>query len=367
MSVDLSQKVAHLCRDFRAVLAFVEFIPYELEKRIVARLGLVKIEALASIAGAFKNELKRSVGATKAAEVAHLETLLTQLRKDVDDGIRDNRNAQIGHSLKLSLTEIPEQWLFMGHSTFGILKSDIDDIEAAIKAIDPSYTAAAVPPLPGQAVLADWAANPELGPPGGIRFAQVYAGPWTPDIMAMMPGGSLLQDATIRVMGLRLMIRQAGLLLMPFLTRGQQDGIWSRLLMELALIDFVSLEEAVFAGNAQGGTPSLVDEWTAASHAGVNILMNGRTGLPFERLGWKDSIRNKVCAHMDLNVASSLLDMSNWPMNLGQFDRAVSDLCGFIGQAALNDIRTEFLGKRIAPVKNALKLAGLNAPKWSAT
>jgi hypothetical protein len=80
------------------------------------------------------------------------------------------------------------------------------------------------------------------------RFAQVYAGPWTPDIMAMMPGGSQLQDASLRVMGLRLMIRQTGLLLVPFIQAGQQHGIWTRLLTELALIDFVSLEEAVFTG-----------------------------------------------------------------------------------------------------------------------
>ena len=60
MAVDLAKKVAHLALDFRATVQLVQFIPYELEKRIVARLGLVKIEAPYGILGAYKNELKRA-------------------------------------------------------------------------------------------------------------------------------------------------------------------------------------------------------------------------------------------------------------------------------------------------------------------
>jgi hypothetical protein len=40
MPTDLSVKVAHLIRDFVAVRHLAEFIEHELEKRVVARLGL---------------------------------------------------------------------------------------------------------------------------------------------------------------------------------------------------------------------------------------------------------------------------------------------------------------------------------------
>src|SRR5215471_14068456 len=109
MSVDLAVKVAHLIRDFRAVLCLVEFIEHELEKRIVARLGLVKVEALHSIASAYKNDIKRAIDPPRRADIAPLEDMLAQLRLDVDSGIRDMRNAQVGHSLQLPIEQIPEQ------------------------------------------------------------------------------------------------------------------------------------------------------------------------------------------------------------------------------------------------------------------
>src|SRR5262245_22894891 len=140
MTIDLAKKAAHLARDFRATLQFVEFIPYELEKRIIARLGLVKIEALHSIVGAYKNKLKRSACGGRGNEIAELERLIDRLRTDIEGGIRAARNAQAGHSLTLSLKEIPEHWLFMGHLTFLILSQDIAEIEALIQSIDATYT-----------------------------------------------------------------------------------------------------------------------------------------------------------------------------------------------------------------------------------
>lgn len=367
MSVDLPQKIAHLCRDFRATLAFVEFIPYELEKRIVARLGLVKIEALASIAGTFKNELKRVYRATKPTEIAHLETLLTQLRRDVGKGIRECRNAQAGHSLALQIKAIPDQWLFMGHSSYSILVDDLNKIEAAIAAIEPAYTPLQLPPLPDAGILADWAATDGLDNPADIRFAQVYAGPWTPDVASVFPGGHPMQDASLRVMGLSVMIRQMGLLLRPFFHRGEEYGPWAQLLTELGLIDLFSLEEAVFDGNVQGATPSLIDEWAAIRHPGVPALAASRALLPAARLGWRDNIRNKVCAHMDLYVRGAMLDMRNWPLDLGKFDLAINALCNSIRTAARADIRTRYIGIPVTKLNNVVALAGPQSPKWADT
>jgi hypothetical protein len=356
-----------LIRDFRATLVLAEFIPYELEKRIVARLGLVKVEALASIIGAYKNDLKRASGSAKAAEIAAFESLISRLSNDVATGIRDARNIQIGHSLAQTLQGIPEKWLFMGRSSYTVLSDDLSEIETAIQGLDQAYVSLSVGAGPPPDLLAAWYAIPDLGPPGAIRFAQVYAGPWTPDIASMMPGGSSLQDASLRVLGLRLMIRQVGLLLQPLIQRGMDKGLWGRLLYEIVLIDLFALEEAAFDGNAKGGTPSLVDEWTGEGHAGVAALQAGRAALDPDRLRWRDDIRNKVCAHMDLHTPSSLLDIVNWPVNFSALDAAVLTLCRVIGDAAALDIRTTYMRSPVQHMKSALALAGPTAPRWSQT
>jgi hypothetical protein len=69
MACDLNIKTARLISDFRAVFKLVEFIEHELEKRIVARLGLIKVEALIALAGAYKNEIKRNLGPSRAGAV----------------------------------------------------------------------------------------------------------------------------------------------------------------------------------------------------------------------------------------------------------------------------------------------------------
>lgn len=366
MAVDLAIKVAHLARDFRATLDFVAYLPYELEKRIIARLGLVKIEALHSIIGAYKNELKRTMGTTKTQEIATLEGLIDRLRTDIDGGIRAARNAQVGHVLALPIAQIPEQWLFMCHSTYTILAQDLSTIETAIQAIDPAYATAPPAPALAPALLQSWALPTSLGPPGQIRFAQIYAGPWTPGLVSMVPGGHQMQDASLRVFGLRLMIRQVGLILMPFIANGGYGNLYGRLLHELALIDLYSLEEAIYQGNAPGNTASLVSEWTAVGHNGVGTLQAGQATLDPSRIGWRDDIRNKVCAHMDPNVPKSMLDPTNWPMVLNSFYQAIALLCTIAGDAADKDIRTKLLTAPVRPLSGVLGLAN-QPPDWANT
>jgi len=164
MATDLSIKVGHLIRDFVAVRHLAEFIEHELEKRVVARLGLVKIEALNAIAGAYKNEIKRTAAPDKAAAIKHVEQLLTHLRVDVESGIRDARNAQVGHSLGLPVERIPEHWLFMGHSTFSILEQDLGKIDAALRSLDSGYTGAQSLPALDPKLRDSWCAPEALGP-----------------------------------------------------------------------------------------------------------------------------------------------------------------------------------------------------------
>jgi len=367
MAIDLAKKVAHLARDFRETLQLVEFIPYELEKRIVARLGLVKIEALHGILGAYKNELRRAASGTRNYEIAELERLITKMKTDVDTGIRNARNVQVGHSLALGFGEIPEHWLFMGHSTFSILSQDIGEIETIIQTLDATYSAAPAPPVPHASLLPAWRHPNLLGPPAALRFAQVYAGPWTPDVASILPGGHPMQDASLRVLGLCIMMRQLGMVLVPVIAAEGYGSVRARLLHELTMIDFFALEEAVYEGNPRGNTTSLVTEWTAQNHPGVPLLLAGRATLNPDRTKWRDQIRNKVCAHMDSDVPAGMLEMPNWPLIPQDFHAAVERLCQIVVQAARTDIRTAFMTTPVSPIMNALGLARVNAPNWADT
>jgi hypothetical protein len=367
MAVELAKKISHLARDFRATLELVEFIPYELEKRIVARLGLVKIEALHGILGAYKNQLKRASSGSDQNKIVDLERLIERLKRDIDGGIRAARNAQAGHNLTQSFQEIPEHWLFMGHSTFSILSDDIAEIETLIQLIDANYRAAPVPLPAAPSLLLAWAHPSVLGPPNAVRFAQVYAGPWTPDVASILPGGHPMQDAGLRVLGLCIMLRQLGMVLVPMIASEGYDSVRTRLLHELAMIDLFALEEAVYEGNPRGNTTSLVAEWTAENHPAVAYLVAARGKLNQGRNQWRDQIRNKVCAHMDLDVSAAMLEMPNWPMVPQEFHDAVGQLCMFVVQAARMDIRTSIMTTPVSALKGVVGLGSIKAPNWANT
>lgn len=366
MATDLNIKVAHLVRDFSAVRLLAEFIEHELEKRVVARLGLIKIEALNTVAGAYKNEIKRKATPDKAGAIKDLENLLTRLRVDVEGGIRDARNAQVGHSLGLPVERIPEHWLFMGHSTFAILEQDLGAIDAALRTLDSGYLGAQSIPALDSKLRDFWSAPKALGPANAIRTALVYAGPWTPDVVSLMPGGTAFQDASLRVIGLRLMLRQLGFLILPFWQAGGPVSVWERLLLELSIIDFFALEEAVFDGNVRGGTPSLVAEWSAGKppHKGVAALQAARAGLSAGRIGWRDNVRNKVCAHMDPDVPASMLDVANWLLAPADLFAEIERLCGMVGSTARLDARTKYLTGPTLTCGSAQQIAGPRAPRW---
>src|SRR5579871_1848554 len=82
---------------------------------------------------------------------------------------------------------------------------------------------------------------------------------------------------------------------------------------------------------------------------------------------WRDDIRNKVCAHMDLDVPARMLDMRNWPLVAQDFHVAVERLCQIVLQAARTDIRTTFMTTPVRPIRGILGLARVNAPNWADT
>jgi hypothetical protein len=223
--------------------------------------------------------------------------------------------------------------------------------------------------LPLDGNLAEfWRAPDRLGPPAGVRGAVIYAGPWTPDVVGLMPGGTVLQDASLRVLGLRLMLRQIGILMLPFWLEGGPVGMWERLMLELSIINFFALEEAVYDGNSRGNTPSLIAEWAVPPpHKGVATLQASRSSLSPHCEKWRADIRNKVCAHMDMDVPASMLDAANWPMANADFHAEVERLCKIIGNAARLDVRTQYLIGPAISCGNMLQTAGPSAPRWRDT
>ncbi len=369
MPVDLNIKVTRLISDFRAVLALTEFIEHELEKRIIARLGLIKIEALIAIAGTYKNEIRRNLGVRGRTAVTNLETLVTRLRTDVDTGIGNIRNAMAGHLLQLNITEIPSHWLFMGHSTYTILAQDLDQIDLEFRQLDGAYPGAITPPPPDPAFLVGWRLPNVLGPPDALRVVTMQTGLWTPDVIAQVPGGGTFQDASRRVLGLRLSIRQLGFILQPFWCLGGPVSAYERLLIELSIVDFFALEEAIYSGNVRGGTPSLIHEWASATppHAGAAYLTQFRGSLSALITGWRDNVRNKICAHMDPDIAAADLEVDRWPMNVPDFNAEVERLCRLLGAGARLDPRTRiFLAPALTVGNPGVPQPG-GIPRWSET
>ena len=217
MGVDLGLKISRLIGDFKAVLYLIDTIEHELEKRIIARTGLIKLEALISIVGAYKNQRKLSTPAPNPTLISSIEDKIRNLRKDIDGAVRPIRNAMVGHLIAIDAGLVPEYWLFTGNSTYQILLADLEALEDDFSVLDSAYIRApAAPPFNQKFFRNYWRTAPRLGDPSIAREANIQVGLWTPDIV--LPAGveATSDPASIRVLGHRLSIRQLGLILEPF-------------------------------------------------------------------------------------------------------------------------------------------------------
>jgi hypothetical protein len=197
----------------------------------------------------------------------------------------------------------------------------------------------------------------------------MQTGLWTPDVIAPISRDQGLQSASIRVLGLRLSIRQIGLLLLPFWNQGGPVSVYKQLLIELCVVDFFSLEEAIYTGNQRGSTPSLVSEWSTATptHPGAAYLLQHRNDLSPSLNSWRNTVRNKICAHMDSEIAAADLDVSRWPMTINDFNTQLQLLCELFGKAARQDVRTQPFTKPVFSVGTASICHNRDVPRWSET
>ena len=111
-------------------------------------------------------------------------------------------------------------------------------------------------------------------------------------------GSSILDDASIRVLGLRLSIRQLGFIFLPYWVEGGVETIYERLLIEMSVNDYFSLEEAIFTGNVRSSTPSLAHVWASSSpvHRGAgNILGSARPKSRYRQRNSFDNSSEAAC------------------------------------------------------------------------
>ena len=366
MWMDIPAKVARLIGDFWAIYKLANYIEHELEKRIVARLGLFKIDALSNLLPAYKNDLRSRY--RRHREIGKLQSLVDQLRADHDTGIRATRDSLVGHSLHILPEQIGEEWLFLKKSAYNILSEDLCKIDRILLSIDlTDYPGAeAAPPIPGN-LRSRWRQPNLLGDPEQTRFAAVYAGPWSPNVLSIVPGNTTVQDVTLRVVGLMTNLLQVERLIapMPFHFRPE---IYRRLLYELLVSDLVALEEIVYHGppaNRYGPTrTSMLDEWAHGfqDHQGVDELHDFRAQIPVEFSTWKQDIRNKVIAHVDREISIEGMEVNNWPMNLGQFVDFINCFRCAILDASRHDRATSALFTPPTPLQGVLGLARDDGP-----
>ena len=366
MQTDIPAKVARLIGDFWAVSELANYIQHELEKRIVARLGLFKIDALSNLLPVYKNDLRSRYRGH--GRIGELQSLVDQLRVDHDTGIRATRHSLAGHSLHLAPEQIGEGWLFLKKSSYGILSEDLREIDRVLLCIDATdYPGAeAAPPIPGN--LRSYWSQPELlGDPEQVRHVLVYAGIWSPGVSSIVPGNTTVQDVTLRVAGLMTYLLQVERLTVP-IPFHFRPPIYRRLLYELLVSDLVALEETVYHGppsNRYGPTTtSMLDEWRQGfqNHQGVDELLNYRALFPVEFLTWKEDVRNKIIAHVDGGIPIECMEMNNWPINLRQFVDFVESFRIAIFDASRHDIATRALFIPPTPMNNVLGLARNDDP-----
>ncbi len=234
MAKHLPGRVARLISDFLTIDELTKLIDHEMEKRIVARHGLVKLDALLSLIARLKNEIRDALPPGRKKDAEPLEGFIKRLRNDLDNSdMQAGRDAMAAHALHLDLMRIVDTWRCMGETTFGVLEADLKEIETELKRLSTAYPpvftypgASAAPTDPTWRVF--WRLESNLGDPARPRFANVYPGLATAGIVAPVPGGHPAQDATIRAVGLATFLRQVRIMLQPVSRASEVERLFRR-------------------------------------------------------------------------------------------------------------------------------------------
>ncbi|KAA0070012.1 hypothetical protein [Tardiphaga sp. P9-11] len=367
MALHLAGKVARLISDFLTIGELANLIEHQMEKRIIARHGLVKLDALLGLVARLKNEIRGSLPPNRTREITSLERLIARLRKDMENSdLSTGRDAMAAHALHLELLRIVETWKFMGASTYGVLASDLQDINTELLRLANEFPSALT--YPGAAaVLLDptwldvWRQDQVLGDSTRPRYASIYPGLGTAGVVAPLPGGSAAQDATIRMTGLATFLRQTGLMLQTAIPRG---GEMERLFAEILLNDYCALWELLFVSNVanEHGRQDLcvLDHWIDESWQGVAALTSLKDNPHPDFRRWTDEVRNKVTAHVDPDIPVWAADLQRWPMTVDELIEELQRVVQALFEISRLDVRSKLIvippqelkGKNIVGLSN---------------
>ncbi len=337
MALHLPGKIARLIGDFWTVRDLAELIEHELEKRIVARHGLVKLDALLNLLPRWKNELKGA-----SADVAALEGLIARLRHDyAGSDFEAARDSMAAHALKLDLRRIVDTWNLMGAATFGILADDLEAIDAELRRLGGFDYPGAPRPAVDVRWPSVWSSRELLGP-NRPRYATIYQGLATAGVVAPVAAASGAQDPLLRAAGLATFLMQLDRLAVV----AEPGSAVERLFAEMILNDYFALWELLFTSqvrNVHGAVDdSLLEHWRAGDWAGVACLAS-LAQAPHPALdGWRRQ-RNTTAAHLDPDVPVWAGDLQSWPMRLRDLTAEAARVVNRLHACGREDIRSRML------------------------
>jgi hypothetical protein len=372
MAKHLPGKIARLISDFLTIGELTKLIEHEMEKRIVARHGLVKLDALLKLIARLKNEIRDALPPSQKKDVDSLEGFIKRLRKDLENSdMETGRDAMAAHALRLDLIRIVDTWKCMGETTFGVLEGDLKEIDAEL--IRLSTTHPRILAYPGASAStvdpkwqAFWRHESNLGDPNRPRLANVYPGLATAGIVAPVPGGHPAQDATIRTTGLATFLRQVRIMLQA-VSRGSEA---ERLFAEMMVNDYCALWELLFDSGVQNehGQADLcvLDHWMNEGFKGASCLAALKTKPHPDLDKWRQQVRNRNTAHVDADVDIWVADLKHWPMTIDELINDALRMIEAVRKCAALDIRSKifFIPPSYLGGKEVVGLAAQEGRYW---
>lgn len=363
MAQQIPEKIARIINDFRTINLLINLIEHEMEKRIIARHGLIKIDALLELLPQLKNSIRRQ---QSARAVARLERLIARLRQDYENSImQKGRDALSAHSLLLDLKLVVQIWLFLGKTTFGVLLSDLDEIEQELLAVCPGYR-----PEQGTNIDAEmqtkWRQQTHLGDPTRPRYACIYPALATAGIISALPTTARSQENLVRAAGLATFLRQVRILADCAPPHSTTD----RLFAEILLNDYLALWELLFISqvrNDYGASDDcLLEYWQREGWEGAACLAKLKAN-PHPQIDiWRSQVRNKFSAHVDPRAPLANWELSAWPMTVEELFIEVESVVRQLEKCARCDIRSKvFFIPPTALDKNVLGLTGQEGKLWN--
>jgi len=367
MARHLAGKVARLIGDFRTIHSIVDLIDHELEKRMVARHGWVKLDSLADLLPRLKNEIRTALPPQRKHEVGQLEVLIRRLSNDVTAGpIAEVRDAMSAHGLKLDLDKIATAWELMSTTTFGVLEAELGEIDIELGRLRGANHIAAGSAQTDPSWTEIWGDEAYLGDPSVPRAMTVYpvlgAG-----VVGPLPGGHPAQDALIRAMGIANFMMQ-GRVLLQATPKGSGA---ERLLLEMIVNDLLALWEVLFTSGVRNdygpADQSLLSYWQDASSGWLGSdCLEALRDSPHPKLQeWREDIRNKISAHVDAEIDVWDIDLSRWPMTVDEVTNECVRVYNNLWQCCQKDIRNRAVVFYPIKLKNVIKLSGQEGRGWA--